>query len=854
MDTYTRSTLLGLIVIFGLFGHSWAQQQTNSGEIGTRGVSESDSLALVALYESTNGDEWQESSGWLHSRVRHWDGVTVEGDIITELHFNFNSLNGELPSEIGDLADLEVLYMSRNRIENIPPEIGQLTKLRRINLAANDLTEIPPELGDLENLEYLNLENNDIEGNLPPELGNLSSLEWMELRRNDISGPIPPEFGQLDNLEVLRLNRNSLSGELPSELQNLSSITELNLGGNPLEGTLPAWLGNLSTVEFLDISGAPFIEGELPPEIGQLENLEKLFVAATQITGTIPAEWGNLENLKELALIANNLSGQIPEEIGNLPNIEELILFDNDFSGPIPSSLFNLTTLQVIDFSQNNFSGVIPAEIAGLSDLTHLQLSQNELSGNLPAELGDLTGLNILNLDGNKFEGEIPQSLTNLTNLWNNSNFSFNMLTAEDEAVRDFLDEIDSGWEQTQTVPPENIDINEQAALRAETYSTESDMVEVSWDPIPFTGQQGEYIVRYGTDPGNLDYSVTTDDKSASSVFINDTDAGSDYYFAVQTRTEPHRSNPNDLISPLSTIIDENGEAVATPPSAPALSYPADGDDITPTTVSFEWESAEAAQSYHLQVAKDAEFQEMVTDAADITSTTYDVEDLSHESNYFWRVRAVNEDGLEGSWSTTRQFATVMQPPEIPQLVSPEDGTDNHEGSIVLQWEEADRADSYHIQLSDDEDFDELIINEKQLGESGYEAGELDNASTYFWRVKAVNDGGESEWSETFSFTTDEFVSVAKDPDMPEVFALRNNYPNPFNPVTQIRYDLPEQAQVRLSVYNLLGKHVSTLVNESQSAGHHEVSFDASELSSGTYIYRIEAGDFVSSQTMMLVK
>ena len=83
---------------------------------------------------------------------------------------------------------------------------------------------------------------------------------------------------------------------------------------------------------------------------------------------------------------------------------------------------------------------------------------------------------------------------------------------------------------------------------------------------------------------------------------------------------------------------------------------------------------------------------------------------------------------------------------------------------------------------------------------------------------------------------------------------LKQNYPNPFNPGTQIRFAVPEEAHVRLTVYNMLGQHVSTLVNETRSTGWHDVTFDASGLSSGFYIYRMETNDFVETRQMMLVK
>jgi hypothetical protein len=89
---------------------------------------------------------------------------------------------------------------------------------------------------------------------------------------------------------------------------------------------------------------------------------------------------------------------------------------------------------------------------------------------------------------------------------------------------------------------------------------------------------------------------------------------------------------------------------------------------------------------------------------------------------------------------------------------------------------------------------------------------------------------------------------------IPTSFALDQNYPNPFNPSTIISFQLPEQRQVKVAIFNMLGEEVSTLVNEVKEAGYHKVEWNGANLTSGVYFYRIEAGDFVSVKKMMLMK
>jgi hypothetical protein len=97
-------------------------------------------------------------------------------------------------------------------------------------------------------------------------------------------------------------------------------------------------------------------------------------------------------------------------------------------------------------------------------------------------------------------------------------------------------------------------------------------------------------------------------------------------------------------------------------------------------------------------------------------------------------------------------------------------------------------------------------------------------------------------------------ISAHQAGSLPERYVLEQNYPNPFNPATTIRYGLPTRAHVTLSVFNTLGQQVATLVQGEQEAGNHEVRFDATNLASGVYFYRLQTGDFVQSKRLLLLR
>jgi len=97
-------------------------------------------------------------------------------------------------------------------------------------------------------------------------------------------------------------------------------------------------------------------------------------------------------------------------------------------------------------------------------------------------------------------------------------------------------------------------------------------------------------------------------------------------------------------------------------------------------------------------------------------------------------------------------------------------------------------------------------------------------------------------------------TGVSLESEIPAGYSLKQNYPNPFNPITTITYTLPEQQQVLLEVFDIMGRKVSTLIDNVQQSGTHYIVFDASNLSSGSYIYRITIGNLVHSRSMLLVK
>jgi Leucine-rich repeat (LRR) protein len=272
----------------------------------------SERAALIALYNSTNGDNWYYNKGWktppLHTdgfampgTEEYWHGVVLSGDNVSRIFLEDNYLNGSIPPELGNLSNLKSLWLVGNQLSgSIPPQLGNLSNLGDIHLNINQLSgSIPSELGNLSNLLYLHLSDNQLSGSIPPELGNLSNLKSLWLVGNQLSGSIPPQLGNLSDLSGLYLRYNQLSGSIPSELGNLSNLHELYLDYNQLSGSIPPELGNLSNLHWLFLDNNR-LSGSIPPEFGNLSNLFCLNLGSNQLSGSIPSNFTNLTNLSYL--------------------------------------------------------------------------------------------------------------------------------------------------------------------------------------------------------------------------------------------------------------------------------------------------------------------------------------------------------------------------------------------------------------------------------------------------------------------------------------------------------------------------------------------------------------------------
>lgn len=220
---------------------------------------------------------------------------------------------------------------------------------------------------------------------------------------------------------------------------------------------------------------------------------------------------------------------------------------------------------------------------------------------------------------------------------------------------------------------------------------------------------------------------------------------------------------------------------------------------------------------------------------------------LTPSTAYSYRVYAYNEFG-NSDYSDSVETVTSV-PVELTSFTA-----SVQENGVHLEWSTATEINNQGFEVERKKDKAEGMWEK-----IGFVAGfgtttEIkvyaftDNnvtAGTYSYRLKQIDFDG------TFKYTNQIEIEV----DMrPTNYALYQNYPNPFNPATTIKYTIPKEELVSIKIYDVIGNELKELVNSRQTAGQYEVSFDASSLSSGVYMYKIQAGDYVQTKKMLLLK
>ena len=411
--------------------------------------------ALVAIYNSLNGENWTHNTNWLDNskHINSWYGITETNGRITSIDLSSNNVIGTLPDELTNLTELENFWLIDGYISGeLPSNIGNLTKLKQLVLyyTYGITGSIPLSIQNCTNLEWLYLSGNQLSGDIP-DLTGLTNLNTFYINNNNFQfGDFENEFAAYsDNIgsgfnytpqnligepysEVLEIGNSIVLNTNVSGSQNSYNWYRINADGS--EGNLIGsgenititintaddykwnyyYIASSSLVPDLTLRSYYITFGDLPSNNPDYDALLAIYNSTNGNNWNNNTNW--LDNTKALSswygvilennrviqlnLGSNNLTGSLPPEIGDLPELLNLNLWSNQLTGNIPPEIGNLTKLTYMDLAPNTFSGSIPSEIGNLVNLETLWLNQNGLTGSVPSSFQNLTKLRYLYLMG----------------------------------------------------------------------------------------------------------------------------------------------------------------------------------------------------------------------------------------------------------------------------------------------------------------------------------------------------------------------------------------------------------------------------------------------------------------------
>ncbi|MBN1790236.1 MAG: S8 family serine peptidase [Bacteroidales bacterium] len=781
-----------------------------------------DSLALVALYNATDGPNWTNRENWLTGPLNTWYGIGMMGGRVTQLDLWQNNLTGVLP----------------------------------------------PELGNLTELNYLWLGYNQLSGTIPAELGNLTKLVSLDIPANQLSGDLPNGVYALENLIVLNLSYNSISSIDLIAIGQMYQMHSLGLANLNVQGELPVHLFNMPNLGYLDLSYNGF-------------------------TGTIPASVGNMSSLYSLNLSGNQLNGTIPPEIGNLINLNSLYLGNNNFEGPIPVSI-NQTSLEWLQIENNHFSELPCLE--GLLNLRGLFISNNEftfedIECNIDKPVDYLfysPQLNIgteqfLSLNtGDPFTLSVTCGGANNVYQWYKDGMAIIGAQSPDYVITaaELTDAGDYTCQVTNTV-----------AIELTIYSNPFHVSVTSNTDSQHTFLQTGWNI--------FSLYVTPDNIAMMSIVQPLIDNGT--LVKVQSET----GAAIEYVTALGTWIDNIGNWSATESykiKVNAPTYLNLTGTIFTDPVAIDLLAGWNIVGYPSSTSQDA--MEVLNDL--ITSgslmkvqdeTGAAIEPMPFELGWInnigtfdpgegYKVRVAANDILTISPTGTGGLKATRPAPGVPlHFKKTWEGNGYDHMNIYLSIAEREESS---LQPSD-----EIGVYDGELCVGAIKIGNQDqHQKMYALAVSADDPTTEAKdgftagngisfriWNEAMNTeiqissiefltgysgvfepmgTTAAILGLGNMEPGAGITSLGDNYPNPFNLETTIPFTIGEKTKVDLSIYDVLGQRLATLVNSTREAGSYEITWDGSDnrrekLKPGIYFCRMVAGNKVLVKTIEVI-
>jgi len=737
-------------------------------------------------------------------------------------------ITGQLPPEWGNMASLQQLYLAENRLTGpLPKEWAAMTELVDLYLGTNQLgdpnggpdAELPDEWGGgtsfgggMRKLRHLDLSFK----HSGPSDGYFGGI-WT----NSFNGPIPENWGNMKMLHRWLLPKFNTQQDFPLFL-NSGDFHNRVVSSNPDPNAVPveAWAEGLTEITninnmtnipdpakltFLSRFNAwnnPF-DQELPENINEWRRMKQFDVGAGGLFGTVPdvTNWwgtkifniqnnnftGNLPELntndseqRNIQAQNSGFSGAIPES-WNFPGNNgffRLWLHDNNLSGPIPEKLadpgHSYSSGFRVDGNRYVFRDLVPFIALGPNNFTYApQQAFGESSRYFVNEGGSIRiddFETVVSHTGNRYQWQ--KNGSNISGA-NSRTLTLSSFSSADEGIYTLVVTNPGAPELTLTSMDIELVLGDGSSSDGDNdpvppdtpnpLNPENNNTNVSITPVFEWSDTGADSYRFQLDKLNSVITIADETVTANTFTVSDDlDYLSDYQWrikAVKDGVESEWSMYNEFQTEAEPVIL---------PDAPVLASPQNNATGIVLNPELQWEAVNEATGYAVQVSETSSFSVLAAEQDSITEVSFVLEGLDYETEYFWRIRASNEDG-EGEWSESWSFTTKSEPllpSETPALASPENNSTNVSRSPVLSWSTVENVSGYELRVSVDESFSSPVADLKGLSEPSARVENLNYETTYFWQVRAVNDSGASDWSNSWSFTTRQ--EPLSPPDVPE--------------------------------------------------------------------------------------
>lgn len=353
----------------------------------------SEKEALIALYNSTNGVNWDEMVRWdLTKDPTKWQGVAIRDNHVVALVLSRSNLVGTLPEGIlSKLPMLETLDLAGNTglTGAVPQDITSLTKLKQLILPRTGFTGEFPSMNGFTELEVVDISSNNYKRDpkaftaTMPDFGNMPNLFYFDAAYSGMKGTISEGIGKCTELYFFDITCNWVEGSLPESLKNCTKVADFSVQDNELSGEIPDLSAFSGIRQSANTYGRFFLNnnqfsGNFPQWLGRLVEARRVSLANNQLTGVIPDDLSTMRQLETLFVDHNKLSGELPKHLPE--TLGRLVLSHNRFVGSIPKSWESAKELNNVDLSHNELSGKVGLDPSKLEQLETVRVGYNRFT------------------------------------------------------------------------------------------------------------------------------------------------------------------------------------------------------------------------------------------------------------------------------------------------------------------------------------------------------------------------------------------------------------------------------------------------------------------------------------------